>query len=44
MVADNFAIPSAMDAMLNVARSYEGLSDDLARRLRQQPDEKGDVG
>ncbi len=43
-VAENFAVPSAKDTMLNTARSYERLADDLERRLRRQPDRKPETG
>ncbi len=43
-VADNFAVPSAKETMLNVARNYERLAEDLERRLRQQPDAKPETG
>ena len=37
-VADNFAVPSAKEAMLNTAQSYERMANDLERRLKQQPE------
>ncbi len=34
--ADSFAVPSARDRMLRVARNYERLADNLESRLGQQ--------
>ncbi len=42
--AESFAVPSAKETMLRVARNYERLADDLERRLRPQPDAKPETG